>query len=199
MLFAAGIGRVILTTPPPAVVFKHLEVAGLAGDVWRIEVYADSYLDPATRAWALSPIRHSGQVVISIDTAMGRGKTNSVILATDKRDRRPLACIWSPLIRYDDIARCAEVLRRHFSSPKHNAVIVCENDGVGDATTERMDARGIPHQVWSQVAGNKERCITATKRRVEAGVKGVPKLLRGASAVSTTSVWYSSIEKNLPP
>lgn len=177
-LFAAGTGRVILATPPPAVVYKHLEVGSISGDVWRIEVYADSYLDPATRAWTLSPIRHSGQVVISIDTAMGRGKTNSVIMATDKRDRRPLASMWSPLIRYDDIARCADTMRQAFSSKRYKAVIVCENDGVGDATTERMDARGIQHQVWSQVAGNKERCITATKRRVEAGVKGVPKLLR---------------------
>lgn len=179
-LFAVGIGRVIEVTPSIAMVYRHLEVPSISGDMWRVELYGDTWLREqlGRKQWVCTPITHSGQVVVSIDTAMGRKKTNSVVLATDKRDRRILGALWSSTIRYDDIARVAGAMRHHFSTRLFPATVVCENDGVGDATCERLDARGIPHEPFSQTGGNQEKCITGTKRRIEAGAKGVPKLLR---------------------
>lgn len=184
-LFAVGTGRVITITPPPAIVTQHLHVPGIFGDMWRVELYGEEYWDPAAKRPSIRTIRHSGQVVVSVDTAMGRKKTNSVIWATDKRDRRPLAALWSNTIRYDDIGSVAASTRNHFSTRSKNAALVVENDGVGDATCNRLDVLSVPYEPFTQTGkdaetkvGNQERCITATKRRCEGGLRASPQILR---------------------
>lgn len=206
-LFAIGTGRVINRIPPPAVVVEHLMVDGVFGDRWGVEIYGEErlveYVDRygvKQKRLAVRAIEHSGQVVIAVDTAMGRRKTNSVVAAIDKRDRRYLACFWSNTVRYDDLGTIAANMRNHFSSRKNrvlgvmrdfDAEIVVEDDGVGDATTERLDRLSVPYVRFSQTGadkakgdhaarkvGNQERCITATKRRVEGGLRAAPQLLR---------------------
>lgn len=183
-LFAVGTGRVIVTTPPPAVVVKTLDVPGLRGDVWRVEIYGESYYDLASKRWTTTPIAHSAQVAIGVDTAMGRGKTNSVVFAFDKRDRRPLACFWSSLIRYDDLARVCGSVRDYFSMTARGAAeLVVEEDGAGDATCQLLEGMGVPIRRFAQApragtSGQQERCITAMKTRCEAGMRGAPQILR---------------------
>jgi hypothetical protein len=184
-LWSVGEGRIISRTPPPAVVAGMLDVPGLRGDTWSAQLYGDAYLDPTTKRWVVSKIRHSGQVAIGVDTGRGVGKTNSVVVAIDKRDRRVLGALWSNVIDYDDLARVAGAMRDHFTvSPKWPATIIVEDDGIGDATCSACTRLGIPflrfHQGGTKAGTqpNQQRCITATKTRVEAGMRGAPALLR---------------------
>jgi hypothetical protein len=154
-------------------------------------VWSERFPDPRTGATITRAIAHSGQLVISIDTAMGRHKTNSVVLATDKLTRSPIAALWSNSIRYDDLARAAQGVW-HWYGPKGRSIVKCksyptivvEDDGVGDATCLELDNLGVPYERFSQAhrfdgKTNQERCITATKRRVEAGLRhGAPEILR---------------------
>jgi hypothetical protein len=175
-LLAASAGRVIEATPELAHVDGHLEVTGMRGDTWSVEVYGT----PEHGAF-----EHSGQVVVTIDSAQGVGKTNSIVLATDKRDRRILACFWDNTILHDDLARVAQWVgaffqpkRRHWS---HNDKVttVCEADGAGRHTSHELHFLGVPHELfWQSKDNNAEKCVTQAKRRIEANPTGAPLVLQ---------------------
>lgn len=203
-LFAAGLGRVILVDPPTAVVDGHLEVHGLRGDTWAIEVYGEhDYLmrggeyvyDDNGKPIVVDTkqIADSGQVVITVDTAYGVKKTNSIVLAVDKHTRRPLACFADNTILHDDLARVAMTLRDFYSRKraptlKHiyndSVTLVVEDDGIGSATCTALMELGCPHERFHQgnvdLVGNSNasRCITAAKTHIEAGLRGAPAILR---------------------
>lgn len=177
-LFAAGEGRVILVTPPMAHVHSHLTIPGVRGDTWSIEVYGEGFIDELTGRWMAGPIRHSGQCVVSVDTAGGKGRTDSIVIVQDKRDGRPLACFASNLVLYDDLARVAQVARDAFSTVVAAADLAVEDNGIGDATCQELDKLGVPHWRFHQDADMQEQCIAATKTRIEAGMRGAPRVLR---------------------
>ncbi len=172
-MFSSGAGRVVEITPPLAEVDGHLEVTGMRGDAWNVEIYGELG----------APIVHSGQVVVTVDTAYGVKKTNSIVLATDMETRRPLACFWSNEILHDDLARVAADVTRFFSPPLKSAkrdrcTLVVEADGIGHGTCVELMTLGVPHHRFYQGKDdNAERCITQAKRRVEAGMKGAPSIM----------------------
>lgn len=203
-LFAAGLGRVILADPPAAVVDGYLEVNGLRGDTWNVEVYGEKVyaMNGAEYVYdengnpvveRIEQIPDSGQVVITVDTAQGVKKTNSIVLAVDKKDRRPLACFWDNTILHDDLARVAQTVREFFSRKRaatlqhvffDSVTVVIEDDGIGGATcTEAMNI-GLPHERWHQgnvgPDGNSlsAACITAAKTHLEAKPVPSPAILR---------------------
>jgi hypothetical protein len=174
-LLAASAGRVIEATPTLAEVDGHLEVIGMRGDVWNIEIYGEHG----------EPIDHSGQVVVTIDSAQGVGKTNSIVLATDKRDRRILAAFWDNTILHDDLARVAQMVAAFFvprkRSPYHHdkVTIICEADGAGRFTAHELTFLGVPHELfWQSKNNNSERCVVQAKRRIEAKPHGAPLVLQ---------------------
>lgn len=174
-LLAASSGRVIEATPSLAEIDGHLEVMGMRGDLWSIEIYGRDG----------EPYDHSGQVVIAIDSAQGVGKTNSIVLAVDKRDRRPLACFWDNTILHDDLARVAQMVAQFFAprkrSPYHHdkVTIICEADGAGRFTAHELTFLGVPHELfWQSKENNSERCVVQAKRRIEARPHGAPLVLQ---------------------
>lgn len=203
-LFASDHGRVITVDPPLAVVDGHLEVHGLRGDTWAIEVYGEhDYLMRGTDyvyddngkpvVTDTRQIADSGQVVITVDTAYGVKKTNSIVLAVDKKSRRPLACFHDNTILHDDLARVAMTLRDFYKTKrpptmKHiyndSVTLVVEDDGIGSATCTELMTLGCPHERFHQgnvdLVGNSNasRCITAAKTHIEAGMRGAPSILR---------------------
>lgn len=203
-LFASDHGRVITVDPPVAVVDGYLEVHGLRGETWAIEVYGEhEYLmrgaeyvyDDNGKPIVVDTkqIKDSGQVVITVDTAYGVKKTNSIVLAVDKHTRRPLACFADNTILHDDLARVAMTLRDFYATKrgptlKHiyndSVSLVVEDDGIGSATCTELMSLGCPHERFHQgnidLAGNSNasRCITAAKTHIEAGMRGAPSILR---------------------
>jgi hypothetical protein len=186
-MFQAGADRVIGVTPPLAGVHRHVDVPGIFGDLWQVEVYgAVSYDDSGART--VTPWEHSGQVVVSVDTAHGVKATNSCVLAVDKRDRRILSAFWSDTIKHDDLARVAAAVQHAFAPSTaakrdRRATLVVEVDGIGAATSTELYRLGVPHERWAQSGRgegktNAERCILGAKRRIEAGLPGgAPKIL----------------------
>ncbi len=165
-LFAAGVGRVIDVTPAQPKVHGVLEVRGVKGDKWGLEIYKP-------------PDVASGQYVVTVDTARGIEKSHSVVCVTDKRDREIVACFTDPTIRYDDLAHVAVGAREHYICRDKTPDLVVEDDGVGDATCERLEARGIDFERFSQGGDdNKERCITYAKRAIEEGCTLAPSRLQ---------------------
>jgi hypothetical protein len=203
-LFAAGLGRVILADPPVATVDGHLTVHGLRGDDWQIEVYGENvyrmdgfdYVYDAAGHPVVEDtvqIEHSGQVVITIDTAYGVKKTNSIVLAVDKNTRRILACFSDNTIKHDDLARVAQTMREFFSLKRaatfthiyyDDVTVVCEADGIGDATATELMNIGCPHERFYQgnvdLVGNSNsaRCVMAAKTHIEASRFPGPAILR---------------------
>jgi hypothetical protein len=174
-LLAASSGRVVEATPELAPVDGHLEVMGMRGDLWSVEIYGDND----------TPIEHSGQVVIAIDSAQGVQKTNSIVLAVDKRDRRILAAFFDNTILHDDLARVAQMVAKFFEPRKRShlhcdkVTIVCEADGAGRHTGHELTFLGVPHELfWQSKNNNAERCITQAKRRIEANPTGAPLVLQ---------------------
>ena len=180
-LLAASAGRVIEVTPELAIVDGYLEVIGMRGDTWHVEVYGERIDD----AGATDAIAHSGQVVITIDSAQGVQKTNSIVLATDKRDRRHIACFWDNSVIHDDLARVAQWVaaffkpRRRHSSHNDSVTVICEADGAGRHTAHELTFLGVPHELfWQSKNNNAERCVTAAKRHTEARPTGAPLVLQ---------------------
>lgn len=180
-LLAASAGRVIEVTPELAIVDGTFDVVGMRGDSWTVEVYGEVVDEDGNT----DVIDHSGQVVVTIDSAQGVGKTNSIVLATDKRDRRMLACFWDNLILHDDLARVAQWVAAFFqprpSSPLHHdsVKVLCEADGAGRFTGHELTFLGVPHELfWQSKNNNAERCIVQAKRRVEANPRGAPLVLQ---------------------
>lgn len=174
-LFAAGVGRVIQKTPKLALIHRHAEVPSDYGGIWRIEIYGKKGSDDIVH-----PHNHSGQVVIAVDTAFGRHKTNSVVLAMDKRDSRILACFASNAIRYDDLALVAQKMFDEFSDLRNprrpiTPTLLVEENGIGDATCLFLERMGQPFIRFDQaVNGNAEQCIVSTARKIEADVTTAP-------------------------
>lgn len=191
-LLAMSTGRVIEATPALAEVDGYLEVIGMRGDLWVAEiygepVYSDTLVDAAgdPLVIATEPIEHSGQVVVVIDSAQGVGKTNSIVLAIDKRDRRILACFADNTILHDDLARVAQMVALYFAprrrSPLHHdrTTIVVEADGAGRFTAHELTFLGVPHELfWQSKDNNAERCVVQAKRRIEARPNGAPLVLQ---------------------
>ncbi len=203
-LFAAGLGRVILADPPEAIVDGHLTVHGLRGDDWYIEVYGenvyamdgfDYVTDSSGKPVVLRTemIEHSGQVVITVDTAYGVKKTNSIVLAVDKLTRRVLACFADNTIKHDDLARVAQTMREFYSAKRSptlkkiyfdDVTLVVEADGIGDATGTELVNLSCPHERFYQgdldKVGNSNsyRCVMAAKTAIEGAKLPAPAILR---------------------
>ena len=172
--WSASSGRVVEATPPVATLDGTIEVTGMRGDAWHIEVYSDGE----------DAIQHSGQIVIAIDSAQGVGKTHSIVVAVDKRTRRVLACFADNTILHDDLARVAQTCAMYFkpraaSRTHHDRTqVVCEADGAGRHTAHELSFLGVPHDLfWQSKNNNAERCVVAAKRHIESNGHPAPKVL----------------------
>lgn len=187
-MFQVSDSRVVMVDPPQAVVIDDacFSVFGIAGDSWRVEVYGSKHVGPRGEE-QIAAHEHSGQLVCTVDTARGIEVSRSVVLVTDKRDKRILACCASDKLRYDDLARVAMETCAHFAAQQKGCKVelVVEDDGVGDATCLALERLGFPFVRFSQGTidettkkTNKEKCITLAKRALEAGSTTVPSELK---------------------
>lgn len=195
-LLASSAGRVVEVTPSLAIVDGWLEVQGMRGDTWNVEVYGDEVYEQnamgdAVLTSAGEPVvigseraPHCGQVVVTIDSAQGVSKTNSIVLAVDVLSRRPLMCFSDNTVLHDDLARVAQLVAMQFQprrSRLHHDVctVVCEADGAGRHTAHELTFLGVPHQLFFQSKdGNAEKCIVQAKRRVEARPRDAPLVMQ---------------------
>lgn len=157
-LFASATGRVIGVTSEIAPVVERLELHGLSGKRWTLDVY-------------VRPGESSGHHVVSVDTAWGRDKTRSVVLVTDLADGRILASFSSALVMYDDLARMAQVAWHAYSQDRNRCDVVIEINGSGNATAHEAHKIGLPFVEMDQVANyhafGEDACIRHVTRMIE--------------------------------
>ncbi len=161
-LFVATAGRVIDVTSEIAATVDRVDVHGLSGHVWSLDIY-------------VRPEECSGNVFVTVDTAWGRGKTRSVVLVVDIADGRILACLASSLIMYDDLARVAQMARHHYLAEhlkqKRRVDLIVEINGSGNATCHELAKIGCPFHEMDQVKNYRDHgadaCVRHSKRMIE--------------------------------
>lgn len=193
-LFAAASGRVITTTPRIAPVVERIDVHGLAGKLWQVEVY-------------IPPEQCSGAFFVTVDTAWGANKTRSTVMVTDVADGRILACFCSPIVMYDDLARIAQRARQVYADrmpkvplvrPRSECII--EINGSGNATAHEATKIGLPFIAMDQVKNHhthgQDACVKHAKRMIETPgpegsiVAGPPELAEECDALQKVNGNY---------
>lgn len=168
-MFAASEGRVVKVTPEIAEVVHQIEVPGVGGDVWRLDVYR-------------KPEDTSGQIVGAVDTSQGIGESRSAVCFTDKLDGRIVAAFAHAFCRHDDLARIAQAGQQFFKPakprwrgfPMREPVTLIEKNGIGQATITEAERLGMPHEPVDATHDWIERVITEASRALEAGQTSGP-------------------------
>lgn len=162
-MFELGGGRYILRTPKEAEVFDTLDVMGVRGDVWQVELHAP-------------PEGGSRHFVIAVDTALAEGSSNSGLVAIDVATCEIVASIASDRLKYDDLARCAQALQHalHVDRRREAPTLLVEDNGIGTATCNELDMLGASysrvHQEGDSSGSTTEECMLAAKTAIEGDV-----------------------------
>lgn len=193
-LFAGASGRTITVTPEIAEVVDHVDVHGVGGKTWTLEVY-------------VRPEHCSGNVFVTVDTAWGLGKTRSVVLVVDIADGRILASFSSSVVMYDDLARIAQMAQHTYvqGKGKRRCDVIVEINGSGNATAHELTKIGCAHMAMDQVANHRahgaDACIRHSKRMIEtvgadgrSQVRGPPELAEECDSLRKERGQYTGLK-----
>ena len=160
-MFQASSSRTIMVTPEVLTPRHEIRVPGAAQE-WVVDVYR-------------RPEDTSGHVAIGVDTSLAKQRSRSVVIVVDKGDLAICAILASDTIREDDLARVALAAQAAFEGyDRHRArpipaLVVCESNGIGQATCHQLDRLGVAYDALEQDEASKERCILESKRAIETG------------------------------
>lgn len=168
-MFQASSARTISTTPETRAASHEIRVPGAARE-WSVDVYR-------------RPEDTSGRCLIGIDTSLARQRSRSAIVVVDAADLGICACLASSEIAEDDLARVALAAQHAYEGWDRlrarpiTARIICESNGIGQATCHQLDRLGAAYEPLEQDEASKEQCILESKRAIETGAcSGPPEL-----------------------
>ena len=160
-MFQASSSRTIAVTPEVRQPTHEIRVPGASSE-WVVDVYRQ-------------PENTSGHVVIGVDTSLARQRSRSAVVVVDKADLAICACLASDVIREDDLARVALAAQAAYEGWDRlrarpiPAFIVCESNGIGQATCHQLDRLGASYDSLEQDEASKDQCVLEAKRAIESG------------------------------
>lgn len=172
-MFQSAEARWVRTTPKVLDPIDKVRVIGVTED-WHLLVYQ-------------KPQDTTGDILIGVDVATGKGRDRSVVAVVDRISRRLCACFCSDLVLGDDVAKVAHAAWVYYSreehDPKtggtklHRPLVLIEENGVGAAVTQPASRMGLPHEAFNTDEASKYQGLSEAKRAVESGVLCGPKEL----------------------
>ena len=176
--FAVNQGRWVPVTPDIANPRRVHEFVGIRGDTWQVEEYVD-------------PEDVKGRCVVAIDTADNIGQDRCTVLVMDERDFKVCAAFASDRILIEDLAMLGHEMWVHYTigpgageRPMRYRVpdLLCEKGGVGSATFQALETRGVPAVPIITTGKNthantKFRGMLRARRAIEEGLVYGPAVL----------------------
>lgn len=163
-MFRAAANRWVMHDPEVVAPIRTAPAPGL-NEMFHVEIFEDP---------------NEQDIAIGVDTASGRGRDSSVVVAIDRRTLKLLAAFESNKIIVPDLIQVMSHVWEMYRKPgeiflgksvgDEAPAILIEGGGIGDASQQQAQERGIPHTRFPQTDATKYRCLALAKEYIEKGV-----------------------------
>lgn len=172
-MFQSATARWVRTTPKVLEPIDRVRVIGVT-DTWHLDVF-------------VKPSETTGDIMIGVDTATGKGQDRSVVAVIDRISRRMVACFASDVALGDDVAKVAQAAWVHYAKEEDDPrtggklwrrpYVLIEDNTTGQVVIQPARRLGFPFDTFDTDEATKLQGLSEAKRAVEAGQFEGPKEL----------------------